>query len=196
MILSGIPHLDSLTRLAYICGLIWTLTEIRLMLRQRSRRTGAKTQDRGSLVLIVLPAFVGIGLACLDIVLRPYTPFAPIWRWLGLGLWALGLGIRQWAIAVLGRFFTIDVSIHGEHKLIQDGPYRLLRHPSYTGFALILLGMALMTGKPLAIALMLLPPFLGLLWRIRVEEGALRQAFGEVFDEYSRHTWRFIPGLY
>lgn len=196
MILDTLPHLDALTRLAYGCGVIWALTEAQLMLRQRSRRTGAKGQDRGSLILIILPAVLGIALACGDLILHPYLPFAPAWRWVGLGLWALGLGLRRWAIAVLGRFFTIDVSIHGEHKLIQDGPYRWLRHPSYTGFAMILAGIGLLTGHAPALALILLPAAPGLFWRIRVEEGALRSAFGPAFDDYAKRTWRLIPAIY
>ena len=166
------------------------------MLRQRSRRTGAKAQDRGSLVLIVLPTVLGIAVAAIAILIWPYTPLAPVWRWLGFACWALGLGLRQWSIAILGRFFTIDVAIHGEHRLIDDGPYRIFRHPSYTGFALVLLGLGLMTGSSLAVALSLLPPAPGLIWRIRIEEAALRQAFGQAFDDYARRTWRLIPGIY
>jgi protein-S-isoprenylcysteine O-methyltransferase len=196
MLLDQIAHLDNLTRLAYACGVTWAFTEVLVMVRQRSRRTGAKGQDRGSLVLIILPAVLGIALACLDIVLRPYTPIADAWRWLGFACWALGLGLRRWAIAALGRFFTVDVSIHGEHQLIQNGPYRWLRHPSYTGFAMILAGIGLMTGHPLALALFLLPPAPGLFWRIRVEEGALRAAFGPTFEAYAKRTWRLIPAIY
>jgi protein-S-isoprenylcysteine O-methyltransferase len=191
-----LAHLDALTRLAFACGLVWTLSEVRLMWRQRSRRTGARGQDRGSLFWIILPAAGGIALAAIDLLLFPYMPFAIGWRWLGLVLWAAGLGLRRWSIAVLGRFFTVDVSIHGEQRLIEDGPYRWLRHPSYTGFSLILAGLGLLAGKWTTVGLLLLTPAPGLFWRLRVEEAALHQAFGDAYAAYARRTWRLFPGLY
>jgi protein-S-isoprenylcysteine O-methyltransferase len=189
-------HLDTLAYVAYACGLVWAMTEVRLMISQRSRRTGARQQDRGSLALIVVPAILAITYACFDVWLHPYTPLPIVVRVAGLPLYIGGLALRQWSIAVLGRFFTIDVAIHGEQRLIEDGPYRLLRHPSYTGFAMILLGLGLMVGKPLAVALALLAPLPGLIRRIQVEEMALRQAFGAAFDAYAKRTWRLIPGLF
>ena len=141
-----------------------------------------------------MPAILAITCACVDVWLHPYVPMAFGLRVLGPLFFAGGLALRQWSITVLGRFFTIDVAIHGEHRLIEDGPYRFLRHPSYTGFAMILLGLGLMIGKPLAVVL--LAPLPGLIRRIQVEENALRQAFGASFDAYAKRTWRLIPGVF
>ncbi|MBC7544407.1 MAG: isoprenylcysteine carboxylmethyltransferase family protein [Candidatus Sericytochromatia bacterium] len=189
-------HLDSIANGAYACGVIWTVTEVRLMIAQRSRRTGASPQDRGSLAMIVVPAIAAIAYAGLDVWLHPYLPIPLGFRALGFPVFVAGLALRQWSIAVLGRFFTVDVAIHGEHRLIEEGPYRLLRHPSYTGFAMILLGIGLMAGKPMALALVLLAPLPGLIRRIQVEEQALRQAFGPSFDAYAKRTWRLMPGVF
>jgi len=62
-----------------------------------------------------------------------YTP----WSWdeiLLITISILGSLLRWWSFITLGKFFTYNVGIRKEHKLITHGPYRLLIHPSYTGF--------------------------------------------------------------
>src|SRR3546814_1807757 len=79
-----------------------------------------------------------------------------------------GMGLRWWSIRVLARHFTVDVTIHPDHALVRRGPYRLLRHPSYTGLLVTFLGFALCLGDWLSLAAML-PVVLAFLWRIQVE---------------------------
>src|SRR3546814_15945860 len=86
--------------------------------------------------------------------------------------------LRWWSIRVLARHFTVDVTIHPDHELVRRGPYRLLRHPSYTGLLMPFLGFALGLGNWLSLAAML-PVALALLWRIQVEERVLAAAFGD-----------------
>lgn len=108
----------------------------------------------------------------------------------------LGAGIRWAAIRHLGDLFTVDVSIGAGHRLIDTGPYRYIRHPSYAGLLLEFLGLALSAENAVSILAMMGPPTLALIGRIGVEESALRAALGEAYVAYERRTKRLIPGVY
>src|SRR3546814_7056360 len=102
------------------------------------------------------------------------------------------MGLRWWSSRVLARHFTVDVTIHPDHELVRRGPYRLLRHPSYTGLLVTFLGFALCLGNWLSLAAML-PVVLAFLWRIQVEERVLREAFPKRYAAYARETKRLVP---
>lgn len=187
---------DWLTHLGRILLLLWGLTELRVIIHQRSKRTGASSVDRGSLWTILVPLFIGCTFAYLGPTLIGGPKLALSLRLAGPVVWALGLALRQWSIRLLGRFFTIDVAVHAEQQIIQDGPYRLLRHPSYTGFGMILIGAGLALGSVYGLLAAVCCPLPGLIWRIQVEEAALRRNFGAAYVDYSRRTWRLVPGLF
>jgi len=117
---------------------------------------------------------------------------------LGLGTALLigGVAVRWLAIRTLGRFFTVDVAVHREHRVVQSGLYRYVRHPSYTGVLVAMLGAGLAFGNWLSLAALMLPLTLSLLYRIRVEEAVLLEALGEEYREYCGRTKRLIPGVY
>lgn len=122
----------------------------------------------------------------------------PAWWPVAAGLtvmWA-GLAFRQWSIAALGRFFTMDVQIHEDHRVVDRGPYRWLRHPSYTGGLAIVIGLGLAEGSWLSLAVACLIPLAAYLLRIHVEERALLEELGEEYAAYARRTARLVPGLY
>jgi protein-S-isoprenylcysteine O-methyltransferase Ste14 len=116
-------------------------------------------------------------------------------QYLGLLLIPAGLGLRVWAISKLGRFFARMVQIEPDHHLITDGPYRWIRHPAYTGMILIYLGIALAIGTWLGAALTLGLVLAASLYRIRLEEQVLVEAFGNAYQDYMKRTWRLLPGL-
>jgi protein-S-isoprenylcysteine O-methyltransferase len=94
------------------------------------------------------------------------------------------------------RFFTVNVAIAANHRLIDTGPYRFVRHPSYTGALMAFLGLALCLANWASLAVMLIPVFLVFLRRMRVEEGVLLQALGAHYREYMHRTKRLIPAVY
>jgi protein-S-isoprenylcysteine O-methyltransferase Ste14 len=161
-------------------------------LRERSWRTG---EDRGSGAAILLAfyawGFASFGGASLGWAELPWFGF-----YLGLVVGALGLGLRLWAISVLGRHFSVVVRTSAEQTLVRSGPYRRVRHPSYTGLLGIALGLplVLLSGVGLVVALLLLPLVLG--YRIQVEEVALQRRFGAAYEEYRRTSWRLVPWVY
>jgi protein-S-isoprenylcysteine O-methyltransferase Ste14 len=77
------------------------------------------------------------------------------------------------AIITLGRFFTVDVTIEKDHQLVERGPFRMVRHPSYTGVLLAFVGLALTLGNWAALLVILLPIGAAFIHRMNVEENAL-----------------------
>jgi protein-S-isoprenylcysteine O-methyltransferase Ste14 len=113
-----------------------------------------------------------------------------------LAILIVGLGIRAVAIFTLGGSFSANVALRSGQKLQRSGLYNVVRHPSYLGLELILLAFALHARTWACFAVFLIPPTLAVLYRIHVEEKALRMAFGAEYEEYGRSTKRLIPGVY
>jgi protein-S-isoprenylcysteine O-methyltransferase len=161
------------------------------------RRGGVLTRrrDRGSLLLIfisiVVSLTVAFSFASAGIAMLPSWAFYP-----GIVLMVGGIAFRQWAIAVLGRFFSMAVRVQKDQTVVDSGPYRYVRHPSYTGLFMIFVGLGLALqswGAVLVLALIF-----SIVWgyRIRVEERALIAQLGEAYVSYSRRTKRLIPYVF
>jgi protein-S-isoprenylcysteine O-methyltransferase Ste14 len=150
-----------------------------------------------SLVAVAGFTELGIGLAFLA-VYRHAAAIPGGWAPLVLGelVFIAGLILRFWAVLTLGRFFKITVSIQEGHRVIRSGPYRLLRHPSYSGVLLALLGLSLALGTWLGLLAVIVLPLIGVLIRIRVEEAALIDALGSDYVSYAEKTRRLIPGIW
>ena len=151
-------------------------------------------RDRGSGALIILTVFISIGLALsfgyAGVAVLPDWVFYP-----GIFLMLLGVLVRQWAIAVLGRFFSLSVRVVEDHRVVMKGPYRLVRHPSYTGVLITFIGLALAV-KSLGALLVLLGVFsLSYGYRMRVEEKTLLSELGQDYASYMKRTKRLIPYL-
>jgi protein-S-isoprenylcysteine O-methyltransferase Ste14 len=113
----------------------------------------------------------------------------------GLGVDAMGLFLAIWARRQLGRNWSGEITIKVDHQLIRSGPYRLLRHPIYTGLLAMYAGTALVTGERLAIIGLAMAAFA--YWRkIQLEEANLNLAFGAEYDAYRRETWALVPRLF
>lgn len=177
-------------------GLIYFVSEVILRF---SRRSGASAQknDRGSLLTVWVSILVGIGLAilCSERVPAAAFPLSAVGRAIVVAIFTGALVLRWWSIISLGKFFTVDVAIAVDHQLIVRGPYRIIRHPSYTGALLAFAALATTLQNWVSLAAVLIPISIALAYRISVEEAALRAAFGEQYLEYSRRTKRLIPGL-
>ena len=113
----------------------------------------------------------------------------------GLAVEAIGLFLTIWARRHLGRNWSGEITIKVDHQLIRSGPYKLLRHPIYTGLLTMYAGIAIVTGEWLAIIGFAMVAFA--YWRkIRLEEANLKIAFGAEYDAYRRATWALLPGLF
>ena len=107
-----------------------------------------------------------------------------------------GVCIRCLAIHTLGRYFTRTVTILPGHRIVRDGLYKHLRHPSYTGFLLGDLGLGLALSNWLSMVIIFAPTLAATLYRIRIEEQALLENFGEEYFAYAQDTKRLIPKVY
>jgi protein-S-isoprenylcysteine O-methyltransferase Ste14 len=124
-------------------------------------------------------------------------PASDSWlRLTALWVFVIGLGIRAAAIATLGSAFSANVATRTGQRLERSGLYRVVRHPSYLDLELILLACALHARTWVCFAVAFVLPTLAVLYRIHVEEGALRLAFGSDYEDYSRSTKLLIPGIY
>jgi protein-S-isoprenylcysteine O-methyltransferase Ste14 len=155
-------------------------------------------EDRGN--RWVIPVFAAIGL--IAGYLPAYTDRIGLWtidgdsvRWLGVLIYAAGGVLRLWPVFVLGHRFSGLVAIQPEHTLVTTGIYRIIRHPSYVGLLLIMLGwgLAFRSGAGLLLFALLIPPLLS---RIRAEERLLETQFGDEYRAYVKHTSRLLPGIY
>ena len=111
----------------------------------------------------------------------------------GLVLLLAGIILRGWAFKTLGKYFTFTVMVSADQPVISAGPYRLLRHPSYTGLLLGCAGVGLASANWVALAGLTLLPLALLLWRIQVEENALLATLGEPYRRYAAQHKRLVP---
>ncbi|MDR2984965.1 MAG: isoprenylcysteine carboxylmethyltransferase family protein [Nocardiopsaceae bacterium] len=107
-----------------------------------------------------------------------------------------GIALRVWSILTLDRFFTFVVGIAEDHRLVQHGPYRVLRHPGYAGALLTLAGCGIAMGNWLSLLLIIVGPAVALGVRIGVEEASLAAALGTEYQAYTRRTARLIPRVW
>jgi protein-S-isoprenylcysteine O-methyltransferase len=114
---------------------------------------------------------------------------------IGTLLMLLGILLRMWAVISLGKFFTMQVTIFSNHSLINEGPYRMVRHPSYLGALIATLGFGLASGYVLIMLLFSVVVATALAYRIYVEEKALKEKFGEQWSNYSAKTYALIPWI-
>jgi len=178
-----------------VLGAAFGASEVVLAVRRRSGRDRAESHDAGTLWIVWAAIALSMGLAMFFAIRVELGRFRADGAWILLawGCLAAGIGLRWWAILTLGRFFTVDVAIHSDHRLVTAGPYRWLRHPSYTGVLLAFAGVGLGFGSLPALAALLVPSGAALALRIRVEERALAQRFGEAWHAHARRTWRLLP---
>jgi protein-S-isoprenylcysteine O-methyltransferase Ste14 len=133
------------------------------------------------------------------LVYLPLAPWGPEWPLapvVGTGLTAVGALLTLWARLALGRTGTEVLTILPDHRLHTGGPYRVVRHPIYAGFALAFLGHQVAFSSAPGLALWLVFALHVLRARIRREEAMLLEHFGDPYDAYMRTTWRMFPCLY
>jgi protein-S-isoprenylcysteine O-methyltransferase Ste14 len=182
----------------WLAFLIWVVPET--VGSKLQRATGmAVRQDRGSQTVLIgllwvslIVAFSAAGLFHgASITWHRMTLF-----YLGVVFMLLGVALRWWSIRVLGRYFTREVAVWPDQRVVERGPYRFVRHPAYSGTLLTMLGIGLALTNWVSLAAIMLCNLAGHLYRVHVEERALSTALGQPYRDYTRRTRRFIPFLF
>jgi protein-S-isoprenylcysteine O-methyltransferase Ste14 len=179
----------------FVVYALWLLSELVIGgIIPRSRRRGApiRYEDRGSRLMISLSMFLSLAIAFLfaasGIASLPSGAF-----YLGIGLMIAGILLRQWSIVVLGRYFSRTVGVQEGQTVVDRGPYRLVRHPAYTGSLLTMVGLGFVLQSWGAVLVLI--AFFGVAfgYRIHVEEGVLTSKLGDEYVAYAKKTKRLIP---
>lgn len=178
--------------------LLWIAAEIRLARKNRVERTSVSDCEEQSQRILWITLSTGVVSALIFKTLA----WAPIpidylsRQVVAFLLFAAGLCLRYFSVDRLGPFFTTNVSIRHGHKLIISGPYRWVRHPSYTGLLIALAAAGLAMGDLFALLLLTVPGFFAFRFRIGIEEKLLDKKFGAVYRKYRKQTWKLLPWLY
>lgn len=180
-----------------LIGIAYGFSEIALSIFKRSKGSVVRI-DRGSLRRLWMTILASVVVAVLAPSRLPaaHSKLLETLYPVGLVLFALGLALRWWAIVHLGRFFTVDVAIAADHRVVDTGPYRRIRHPSYSGAILAFVGYGMCLCNWASLAAVTVPVTLAFIVRIGVEEAALRASLGAPYSEYAGRTRRLVPFLY
>lgn len=119
-----------------------------------------------------------------------------VFFWLGLVLAAGGLVFRVWCIKTLGRFFTTEVQVQQGQRIITEGPYKYVRHPSYLGAYLAIVGSTLLVHAYFSAVATAFLLGVAYYYRIVVEETTLVREFGDEYADYQKVSKRFLPFVY
>ena len=179
--------------------LAWAAFEFWLLLRDRAAGTGSTARDRGTRRLLVLSWLAAVAIALLATGAWRSRPVAALGGWAlpaGLAVMWTGVALRVWAVAVLGSAFRTTVEVDTGQAVVDRGPYRFVRHPSYSGLLIIAAGTGLALGSWLSLAALALLPLAALLRRIAVEEAALAEVHGQPYLTYTERTKRLLPGIW
>jgi len=159
------------------------------------QRAEATRKDRGSQVVLRLCVIPAVVLLVLSPRIAPAAeirpPLDPVV--VGIGIFAAGEALRVWSKVALGRYFTYTVQTSSDQPVITNGPYRSLRHPSYTGILLMAIGAGAVWGNWLGLGVLTVMTLAGLAYRIHVEEKALLEELGDRYRTYAEHHKRLIP---
>jgi protein-S-isoprenylcysteine O-methyltransferase len=141
----------------------------------------------GLLTLLLAPLLNAFGIASVDFVLV---------GWIGIGLMVCGMALRFWASRVLGRYYTRTLRVANEQRVVEKGPYRLLRHPGYSGDLLMWVGAGLASGNWIGLSVIVLVMSGAYIYRIRCEEEMLVARLGAQYQQYRSRTWKLLPFVY
>ena len=162
---------------------------------RQSKKSQKATGDKNTSLVLNMAIFVSFVSA----MLFGYARIAPLESWLfypGLATYLFGIAYASWAAIVLGRFYAPTVQVQFDHRVVDRGPYRFIRHPRYAGGLLALLGLGLALQSWAAVLTLLIVNGLGYVYRIRVEEKFLIAELGDDYIEYSKRTKRIIPFIF
>ncbi len=176
----------------------WGVGEAVLGVRTRTRKGSGKVSDRGTLRLLWLVIVSSVTVSTWISAVGEHNLLGnvPGLRLAGMALLVAGMVLRTAAVVQLGKSFSSNVAIRAKQTVLKTGLYGWMRHPSYTGMVLVFAGIGVHSRNWVGLAVAVVPPLVALLYRIHVEEIALREHFGPEYVAYSAETKRLVPWVY
>ena len=186
------------TILLTILAIIYSAVEGLLLLKDRNNAKGSTKIDKMTR-LFNFVSTEGALLSAFFIMLSSFnynnkSTFLP--TIIGTLLALLGFTLRYVSIHILGKYFRTTVEIDEDQPVIQTGPYRFVRHPSYSGIILFFIGYGVLSQNWLCLSACVLLPITALSYRIKVEEKALVNELGTKYEEYRAKTKKLIPFIW
>lgn len=174
-----------------IASLIFFVSEMTLLIVKKS--TTGKNNDKYSLLLfwITIPLSISLGFFLANY--NEWNHLQQMTAIIGLVIFITGLVIRWVSILQLKKEFTVNVSIQKSHELKTDGLYKNARHPSYFGLLLVVFGLSLAMNSIWSLLVVVIPIYLALRYRIKVEEAMLFEQFGKDYQDYYKTTYSMFP---
>lgn len=168
---------------------IWIVGMLRGKQVARRSSLASELSHRVFLIPAILLTLTPFHPSPLDLVV---VTFGRGTRLAGEGMVALGLAFAVWARITLGGNWSASVTVKENHQLTRTGPYALVRHPIYTGLLLMFLGTALAGGT---LGALLGVPLALISFKIksRIEEGVMREQFGDDYAAYAREVRALVP---
>ena len=187
------PKIIIIIAVSYLYGFL----EVFINIRQKSKSRVTASRDKGSLWWLY--GLITLGYA-LSFAIGA-TKIGRIYHWntlfaVGMALFGIGLMIRIHSLLTLKQYFTYSVAKVENHKIIETGLYKFIRHPGYLGQLMIFLGISISVSNWFSILLMMIPISIGYLYRMRIEEKFISEQLGEDYLIYQKHTKKIIPLLY
>lgn len=178
---------------------VWALIpEMKIIRRARGESKKADSRDAGS-VRVMMAAMSTVMVLAFPVAFVEQGSFPEsrhrLFFAVGILLMVLGSRLRRSCWKTLGEYFTGDVQVRPGQPVIRTGPYRLVRHPSYSGGILMQAGVGLALCNGLSLALLTVTAVVTYIYRVRIEEAALLDTLGEPYRAYMRETKRFIPSV-
>ena len=176
---------------------VWAfLPEWKVVQGGRESVKDADSKDSGSLKVILGGMWAALLIAYPLAFVKAWA-FPQRWQLplfvVGALLIVLGSLLRRYCWRTLGEYFTGDVKARPDQPVITSGPYRLVRHPSYTAGMMMFIGIGLALGSWFSFALLTIATIATYAYRVAVEERALLETIGEPYGKYMKERKRFIP---
>ncbi|WP_312346284.1 methyltransferase family protein [Chryseobacterium binzhouense] len=188
--------MNALYLVFYASVALWLFSELYY---KKMLKSGEKDQKKDQSTLNILWVVILPSVFCAVLISKTtYFPIKNQYLTLYIGEFFILTGIffRWIIIRSLGKYFTVDVSIKEDHKIKQEGFYKYIRHPSYTFALLTFLGLGIFLNNWISLFLAFVPTFIAFLYRIKIEEKALIEKFGEEYIHYKKKTKMLIPFVY
>ncbi len=191
------PSVEILFRITF--GILWVIYfGTRLFFQRRIKGsleyTRINEQQEKLLFRLFALAFLLLPLYFLTTWIDFASIPLPVWlRWSGAGITAVGIVLFGWAHQALGRNWTAVLALSKEHEMVQRGPYRYVRHPMYSAFFIIGIGLGLLSANWLVGVIYLGPLLVMYMARVALEEKMMIDRFGDTYRQYMKRTGRLWP---